>query len=134
RNSPIERGAGHSCDARNDGDILLKRVKVRRCRAIDVVVHSQVVCEPSKGMHQTECGVQTLGGIPSADAREGITQPVFRLVILKPEIEICGARTLVAPCCSPAASATKSEPTLPSLTESAPAERMIQPEVDVIRL
>ena len=133
RNSPIECRARHAGNAGCAGDVLLESVKVRRSRPVDVVVDSEIIGDRPEGVHQTDRGIQALRRIRSTHTREWIRQAVLGIAVLKSKVKIGRLRTLSAPSRPTAASLAETSSGRRALTESALGERMIQPNVDIVR-
>ena len=112
----------------------MERVKIRRCRPVDVVVDSEIIGDRPEGVHQTDRGIQTVGRIRSTHTRKRIRQAVLGIAVLKAKIKVGRLRTLSAPSRPTAASSAETSSSRRALTESALAERMIQPNVDIVRL
>src|SRR5262249_33608405 len=136
-------GSRHAGNTGGTGDVLLERVKIRRCRPADVVVDSEIIGDPPEGVHQTHRGIQTVVRIRPTDTRKRIRQAVLGTAVLKSKVKVGRLRTLSAPSrptCSPcptcptAASSAETSSSRRGLSESTLAERMIQPNVDIVRL
>src|SRR5207253_4571589 len=96
---------------------------------VDVVVDSKIIGDRPEGVHQSDRGIQTVRGIRSTHSRERIRQAVLGIAVLKAKIKVGRLRTLSAPSRPTTASSAETSSSRRALTESALAERMIQPNV-----